>query len=163
MRRYSFTNAPCCAEPWRALTQSASISSAHEFQFLSWQMVNSLSSSGFSWSLVCRHICNVLLLMNSHRYQCSVTAFSSCYLLHMHLHMNDKLPVCLHILRPAQSTGTMSHNRMTLNNASVICMRNMNILMVTLLFNKPEHILWSFQYWELFIWLNVCYVQWGIC
>lgn len=47
--------------------------------------------------------------------------------------------VCLHILRPAQSTGTMSHNRMTLNNASVICMRNMNILMVTSLFNKPEY------------------------
>lgn len=47
--------------------------------------------------------------------------------------------VCLHILRPAQSTGTMSHNRMTLNNASVICMHNMNILMVTSLCNKPEY------------------------
>lgn len=55
--------------------------------------------------------------------------------------------VCLHILRPAQSTGTMSHNRVTLNNASVICMSNMNILMVTSLFNKPEN--YTVVFWRL--------------
>lgn len=55
--------------------------------------------------------------------------------------------VCLHILRPAQSTGSMSHNRMTLNNACVICMCNMNILMVTSLFNKLEY--YTVVFWML--------------
>lgn len=136
MRRYSFTNAPplCWAE-----------------------------TRGFSWSLVCRHICNVLLLMNSHRYQCSVTAFSPCYLLHMHLHKNDRLLsvfiycVLLRAQEPCPITEWLLIMHLLFACVTWIFWWWLHYLI------SQKIIPWSFEDWELFIWLNVCCVQWSIC
>lgn len=145
MRRYSFTNAPCCAEPWCALAQSASVSSACEFQFLANGRLTQLFRLLVEFS-VSPHLQRATSVELTQVSVLGYSLLSPIPASHAPAH-EQQAAVCLHMLRPAQSTGSMSHNRMTLNNGSVICMCNRDILMVTSLFNKPAY--YTVVFWIL--------------